>query len=57
VPRDIGDAAGLPRLVEAMRRHGYGEALLRKLAYSNWIRVLARTWGEPKTQAETGIAA
>ncbi|HZB39287.1 MAG TPA: dipeptidase [Beijerinckiaceae bacterium] len=57
VPRDIGDAAGLPRLVEAMRGHGYGEVLLRKLAYRNWIRVLARTWGEPKTQAETGLAA
>jgi membrane dipeptidase len=57
VPEPIGDAAGLPRLVEAMRRHGYGEALLRKLAYENWIRVLARTWGESRAEAETGLAA
>jgi membrane dipeptidase len=45
VPREIGDAAGLPRLVEAMRRHGYDEPTLRKLGYENWLRVLERTWG------------
>ena len=28
MPRAIGDAAGLPALVDAMRRHGYDEALL-----------------------------
>lgn len=44
VPRAIGDAAGLPRLLEALRAHGYDEALLRKLAHENWLGVLARTW-------------
>jgi membrane dipeptidase len=57
VPEPIGDAAGLPRLVEAMHRHGYGKALVRKLACENWIRVLASTWGEPRARAETGLAA
>lgn len=57
VPAPIGDAAGLPRLVEAMRRHGYGEALLRRLAHGNWLDVLARSWGEPAAKAETGLAA
>jgi len=45
IPADIGDVAGLPRLVDAMRRHGYDEATLRKLCYENWINVLERTWG------------
>lgn len=45
IPAEIGDVRGLPRLVEAMRRHGYDEATLRKLCYENWINVLERTWG------------
>ena len=45
VPREIGDASGLPRLIEAMRRHGYDDATLRKIGYENWLRVLERTWG------------
>ena len=45
IPAEIGDARGLPRLVDAMRRHGYDEATLRKLCYENWINVLERTWG------------
>lgn len=46
IPNEIGDVAGLPRLVEAMRKHGYDEPTLRKLCYENWVNVLARTWGE-----------
>ncbi len=46
IPAEIGDVRGLPRLVEAMRRHGYDEATLRKLCYENWINVLERTWGQ-----------
>ncbi len=45
VPTAIGDAAGLPRLLDALRAHGYGEALLAKLAHENWLSVLERTWG------------
>jgi membrane dipeptidase len=45
VPQAIGDVTGLPRLFDAMRRHGYDEPTLRKLAYGNWVRVLKRTWG------------
>ena len=57
VPRAIGDAAGLPALVEAMRRHGYGEALLAKLCHGNWLRVLKRTWGEPRSEHRADLAA
>ena len=44
VPNPIKDVAGLPVLVQAMRDHGYGDALMRKLAYDNWFGVLQRTW-------------
>ncbi|MGO4573094.1 dipeptidase [Microvirga sp. 2TAF3] len=46
IPAEIGDARGLPRLVEAMRKHGYDEVTLRKLCYENWVNVLERTWGK-----------
>ncbi|HEV2557576.1 MAG TPA: dipeptidase [Microvirga sp.] len=45
IPVAIGDARGLPRLVEAMRRHGYDDTTLRKVCHENWIGVLERTWG------------
>ena len=45
IPVEIGDVRGLPRLVDAMRRHGYDEATLRKLCCDNWVSVLERTWG------------
>jgi membrane dipeptidase len=45
IPSQIGDASGLPRLVEAMKAHGYGEELTKKLCSENWMKVLERTWG------------
>ncbi len=47
IPDELGDAAGLPRLVEALRATGLGEDDLRKLATENWLRVLGQTWREP----------
>jgi membrane dipeptidase len=44
IPNEIGDARGLPRLVDAMARHGYGEDTIRKICSENWISVLERTW-------------
>ena len=44
IPYGIGDAAGLPRLVQAMRAHGFDDALLQKLGTDNWLRVLQKTW-------------
>jgi len=41
----IGDAGGLQGLVAAMRDHGFGEALVAKVAWRNWRGVLGRTWG------------
>lgn len=45
VPQGIGDAAGLPRLIAALADHGYGPALIEKLAWGNWLSVLRRSWG------------
>ncbi|OEC96629.1 dipeptidase [Rhizobium sp. YK2] len=42
--REIGDASGLPRLVEAMRQSGFDELTLRKFAYDNWLRLFDATW-------------
>jgi len=44
IPNGLGNAAGLPALVEAMRARQYGEALIEKLCWRNWLRVLERTW-------------
>ncbi len=45
LPKGIGDVTGLPALQEAMRSHGYGEALIRKISHQNWLGLLERTWG------------
>jgi len=43
MPAEIGDVAGLPHLVEALRAR-YDEAMLHKLGTGNWLRVLDATW-------------
>ncbi|MFM9938929.1 MAG: dipeptidase [Hyphomicrobiaceae bacterium] len=46
IPDGIGSAAGLPNLVAAMRARQFGEALIEKVCFENWMRVLTQTWGE-----------
>jgi membrane dipeptidase len=46
VPAGIKNAAGLQNLVEIMRQRNYGEPLIEKLCFGNWLRVLGRTWGD-----------
>ncbi|HEX2863971.1 MAG TPA: membrane dipeptidase, partial [Deinococcales bacterium] len=45
IPQEVGDAAGLQRVVAALRAHGYGQPEIEKLAHGNWLRVLRQTWG------------
>jgi membrane dipeptidase len=45
LPNAIGDAAGLPRLLDHLRARGWDEASLEKLAHRNWLRILDRIWG------------
>ncbi|MCA1644683.1 MAG: dipeptidase [Chloroflexi bacterium] len=47
VPIEVGDVAGLPRVIAALRAVGSSEADLRKLAHENWLRVFAATWKSP----------
>lgn len=44
VPKEIGDVAGLPKLIKALSKAGYDDASLRKIAHENWLRVLRKTW-------------
>ncbi len=44
MPSQIGTAAGLQTLVGAMRARGFGEPLIEKLCFGNWLRVLDATW-------------
>ncbi|MBL4919052.1 dipeptidase [Szabonella alba] len=46
VPQGIGDVTGLPALQQAMLDHGFGAALVEKIAHRNWIALLERVWGE-----------
>ncbi|MGD9918844.1 MAG: dipeptidase [Paenirhodobacter sp.] len=45
MPADLGDVTGLPQLLEALAAHGYGAALIEKIAHRNWLAVLERVWG------------
>ncbi|MCG7504380.1 dipeptidase [Mesorhizobium retamae] len=45
IPAAIGDAAGLPKLLDALAKHGYGRSLIEKIAYRNWVRVLEKSIG------------
>ncbi len=44
MPNELGDAAGLPKLMAALEAAGYDEAARRKIANENWLRVLGKTW-------------
>lgn len=45
MPSELGDAAGLPRLLEALRKRGWDEPSLEALTRRNWLDLLQRTWG------------
>jgi membrane dipeptidase len=44
IPAEVGDAAGVPRVLEALRAVGFTSAELEAIAWDNWRRVLARWW-------------
>jgi membrane dipeptidase len=46
IPAELGTAAGLQILVQAMRKRGFGAPLIEKVCFRNWLGVLARTWGK-----------
>lgn len=44
IPAELGDAAGLPKLVDALRDVGFGEGDLEAICWRNWRRVLDAWW-------------
>ena len=44
IPAELGDAAGLPRLVDALRAAGFTEEELERVRWGNWRRVLGACW-------------
>jgi membrane dipeptidase len=44
VPAGLGDVAGLPKLIEALRAVGFDEDELAAICWHNWRRVLAVWW-------------
>jgi membrane dipeptidase len=44
IPAALGDVAGLPRVLEALRAAGFGDADVRAIAWDNWRRTLERAW-------------
>lgn len=44
MPDDISDVSKTQNLIEALRKAGYDDAALRKIAHENWVRVLELTW-------------
>jgi membrane dipeptidase len=44
MPSALGDAAGLPKLMDELRAQGLDDAALRQVGTENWLRVLGATW-------------
>jgi membrane dipeptidase len=44
ISEELGGAAGLPKLVEALRDAGYDDEAVAKITHENWLRVLRATW-------------
>jgi membrane dipeptidase len=44
VPAELGDVAGLPKLLQALREAGFEEEELATVCWHNWRRVLAAWW-------------
>jgi membrane dipeptidase len=44
IPAELGDVAGYPRLLEALRGAGFSASEIRAIAWGNWRRVLDGWW-------------
>jgi membrane dipeptidase len=44
IPDKLPNATALPVLVDIMRARGFGEPLIEKICFRNWLRVIERTW-------------
>jgi membrane dipeptidase len=44
MPAELGDASGLPRVLEELRAAGFAADDVERIAWRNWLRVLGATW-------------
>jgi membrane dipeptidase len=44
IPRELGDVAGLPKLLSALSAAGFSDDEVRAIAWDNWRRVLGACW-------------
>lgn len=44
IPDELGDVAGLPKLISALGEVGFDDEALRKISHANWIRIFRQTW-------------
>ena len=44
IPAELGDVAGTPRLLDALRGVGFDDKELERIAWGNWRRVLGAWW-------------
>jgi membrane dipeptidase len=47
IPDDLGDVAGLPKLISALSAAGFDDEELRKISHENWVRIFRQTWKGP----------
>jgi membrane dipeptidase len=45
IPNAVGDVAGMPRVLDALRQAGFTDPELQAIAWGNWRRVLGAWWG------------
>lgn len=45
IPAFMANASGLPRLTAAMAAAGYGDALIRRICWDNWVDLMERVIG------------
>jgi membrane dipeptidase len=55
IPTELGDVAGVPKLLAALEDIGFSAAEREAIAWGNWRRVLGEWWGEARA-ADAGAA-
>lgn len=45
IPAELGDVAGMPKVLDALAQAGFDPAEVAAIAWDNWRRVLAAWWG------------
>ncbi len=46
MPNELGDVAGLPRLLDELRKSGHNDESLQRICSENWIHMLKVTWDD-----------